>query len=125
MGAAIIMFIVGAGAVMGGYYAFTTLPGLMRQRKLQSRLTELNAAPVDLNEKGGPTLVKVREEGPLPILDRYIGGTARGSELAKWIEQTGTKVTVSSLCLMSLGIAALFGLIGWVMSQNARQCPAT
>ena len=45
-------------------------------------------------DRGHPKklLVKVQHEGPLPAVDRFIGGTERGNALSRWIEQSGMKV---------------------------------
>ncbi len=45
------------------------------------------------------------------MLDRFVGGTERGSALGKFIEQSGVKTSVSGLLLMSLASAFLFGMI--------------
>ena len=68
---------------------------------------------MDAPEDGDPAgLVKDRQSGPLPAFDRLVGGTERGSALGKWIEQSGVKVSVSALLLLSLMSAAMVGLIG-------------
>ena len=104
------VFLLGAGAVMGVYYGVTRLPGFLLQRKLNTRLEEVTASDT-AEAQDSAALVKTRHGGPLPVLDRLAGGTARGSALAAWIEQSGTKVSISALLLMALGSATLFGLI--------------
>lgn len=117
MGAVIFMFIVGVGAVMGAYYAFTMLPGLMQQRRLENRLVEVTSLAKPDDKDGAGVLVKERKEGPLPILDRLASATARGSALGDWLEQTGTKVSVSSLILMSLASAVIVGFLATVITR--------
>ena len=82
------VFVLGVGAVVGAYVAVTRLPGFLLQRKLNTRLQEVTAADVP-EAVGGAALVKERHSGPLPGLDRFASGTARGSALAYWIEQSG------------------------------------
>jgi tight adherence protein B len=106
----LFMFAIGAGVVLGGYYAFTRLPGYLAQRKLQARLGEITATPEE-KTADGETLVKGRHDGLVPAVDRFVAGTAKGSDLAIWVEQTGVKISVSALLLMSLVCAALFGMI--------------
>jgi tight adherence protein B len=108
-------FVIGAGLVMGAYFAVTKLPGMLMQRRLNSRLAGLSRpADVPEGEEAGE-LLKDRKAGPLPALDRLVGGTERGSALAKFIEQSGVKVSVSGLLVMSLLAAFLFGLLGSVV----------
>jgi len=108
-------FVIGAGLVMGAYFAVTKLPGLLMQRRLNSRLEGLSR-PVDVPEgEESGELVKDRKSGPLPAFDRLVGGTERGSALAKFIEQSGVQMSVSGLLVMSLLSAFLFGLLGVVV----------
>jgi tight adherence protein B len=104
------VFLLGAGAVLGAYFAYTKMPGFLLQRKLSSRLEEVTANDA-AETLDSAALVKTRHGGPLPGLDRLASGTARGSALAAWIEQSGAKISISALLLMALGSAALLGLI--------------
>jgi tight adherence protein B len=106
----LLVFLLGAGAVLGAYAGYTKLPGFLLQRKLNTRLEEVTATDA-AETQDAANLVKTRHGGPLPALDRLAGGTARGSALAAWIEQSGVKVSISALLLMALGGAVLFGLI--------------
>jgi tight adherence protein B len=117
------VFVVGAGAVVGVFMAVTRLPGFLLQRKLDSRIQEVTTTDVPETEDDA-ALVKTRHSGPLPGLDRLASGTARGSALAAWIEQSGVRMSISGLLLIALGSAALFGLVvatamrmsvGWVI----------
>jgi tight adherence protein B len=117
-------FVLGAGLVFGAYFAVTKLPGYLAQRRLNSRLEGLSR-PADVPEGADSgALVKDRTAGPLPALDRLVGGTERGSALAKFIEQSGVKISVSALILLSVVSAAVTGFIavlairmpiGWVI----------
>jgi tight adherence protein B len=113
MGTLIIVlsvFVLGAGAVMGAYAAVTKLPGFMQQRKLNSRLQEVTA-PDAPDVVDSEALVKTRHSGPMPGLDRFASGTARGSALASWVEQSGVRLSISGLLLIALACAVLVGLI--------------
>ncbi len=104
------VFVLGVGAVVGVYVAATRLPGFFLQRTLTTRLQEVTAADVP-EAKAGEALVKQRHSGPLPGLDRFAAGTARGSALAYWIEQSGVRLSISALLLIALACAAIVGLI--------------
>jgi tight adherence protein B len=104
------MFVLGAGAVFGAYYAFTKLPGLMLQRKLDARLDEV-IRPAEEGQKEAAGVVKSRHEGPLPAFEKLVAGSARGSALALWVEQSGVKISISALLLVALVCALLFGFI--------------
>ena len=98
-------FVIGIGLVMAVYVGITKMPEYLAQRKLQGRLEELSA-PLDESPEA-KALVKISEAGPLPALERMISGTERGSAFARWIEQSGMKVSVSGLLLVSTFIAVL------------------
>jgi len=117
------VFVVGVAVVMGLFLGVTRLPGYLAQRKLSSRLDELAAVP-DASPDSNEELVKTKFDGVLPGFDRLAAGTERGSRLATWIEQSGVAISLSAVMLISLLLAALFGLIvsmllrltvGWVI----------
>jgi tight adherence protein B len=110
------VFVFGAGLVLGAFMLFTKLPGYLAQRKLDTRLLEITTPDAPEGEEGGD-LVKDRHIGPLPGLDRLVGGSARGFALGTWIEQSGVKVSVSAMLLVSLACSVLFGFIGSMIAK--------
>jgi tight adherence protein B len=130
MGSVITVFVLGAGLVLAIYFLVTRLPGYLAQRTLDARLQDLNLhdQPADVE---GTDLVKERAVGPLPALDKLVAGSAQGTALAVWVEQTGVKISVSALLLMSIGCGALFGFVttaamrmpvGWIVGGAAGAC---
>ena len=123
------MFTIGAGLVVGAYYAVTKLPGYLVQRRLNTRIEQMTKPLDQLEaEESGGGLVKDRVSGPLPALDKLLGGTAKGSALSTWIEQSGVKITVSALLMASLVSSVVTGFIvalalrmpiGWVLGGIA------
>jgi tight adherence protein B len=105
-----LVFIFGAGIVVGGYYAVTKLPAYLQEKRLSERLEEVTAIDTPKDEKSAE-LVKSRHEGPLPVLDRLASGTARGSALGAWVNQSGVQISISALLLIALLLAGLFGFI--------------
>jgi len=98
------VFVLVAGAVLGGYAAIVSLPGLMASRRLDRRLRDVSA-PADA-EVVDSTVVKRSAEGPLPSLDRVVSKTSAGSWLAGLIDQSGTRTTVSAVLVMALTVGA-------------------
>jgi tight adherence protein B len=113
----ISMFVFGAGLVVGAYYAVTKLPGYLVQRRLNNRIEQMTKPLDELDNPDAAGLVKDRQAGPLPALDRFVSGTSKGSALGKWLEQSGVKITVSALLLMSCACA---GLVGFIMTLAMR-----
>jgi tight adherence protein B len=110
------VFLVGAGIVLGLFFAVTKLPGMLLQRRLNARLGEVTATAADA-EADGTELVKQQHEGLLPGFDRLAAGTTRGFALVRWIEQSGVQISISGLLLM----AAVCGLaVGFLSATLLR-----
>jgi tight adherence protein B len=104
-----LAFVVGVGLVAGLYFAVTKLPGLIVQRRLESRLREVSQ-PAESHDPSASKIKKLFKEqgaGPLPGLDRLMRDNERAHALARWIEQSGTRKTVGSLLLT----AVLFAVV--------------
>jgi tight adherence protein B len=114
-----LAFFLGAGIVLGSFFGVTKVPGMLLQRKLEARLEEVamgpDIEPVAAADGQTRTVVKVTEGGPMPAIDRFVGGTTRGSALGRWIEQSGVKTSISAMLLIALAHAAVFGLVGMML----------
>jgi tight adherence protein B len=107
----VLAFIVGVGLVMGGFTAASKLPQMLMQRRLGVRLQEVSQPLERVEDTNAKLLVKVQAEGPLPAIDRFLGTTTRGSALGRWVDQSGLKLSLSGVVLISLTLAALFALV--------------
>ncbi len=121
--AAIYVFVLGAGAVVGVYLLVTKLPGILAQRKLDARLAEVTSTP-EAAEADAVAVVREQDKGLMPGLDRMVAGTNHGSSLARWIEQSGVHLSISGLLMVALVSALIAGFIfatairmsvGWVI----------
>ncbi len=101
-------FVVGIGLVMAAYLGLTKVPGMLAQRNLMGRLHALSA-PLD-EPDAVKALVKASNNGVVPSFDRMMAGTARGSAVSRWIEQSGMKASISGVLLVSTTLALLGGL---------------
>ena len=110
----ILAFMFGVAMVVGLYFGGTQLPAMLLQRKLEARIDEVSHT---IEEDKGPeakvkALFKSRKAGPLPALDRMLGQSTRGSALGRWIEQSGTSASSSSVLLTSVFCAAVVAVSG-------------
>ena len=103
-----LSFAIGVALVVGGYFAAIRLPGALEQRNLDARLRDVTR-PLEDPTEGPSPLVKAARGGALPALDRIVAGSARGSALAHWIEQSGTRASVSSVLVVGAVCALLIG----------------
>ena len=108
---AIAVFVVVAGFVVGAYVVATKMPGWLAAERLERRLRELSK-PEAKNES---VLLAQRKAGGV---DQLMSGTDAGSWLAKLIEQSGVATTPGSIVIISVGMTALFGLMGLVFARR-------
>ena len=118
-----LAFVVGAAITIGLWMMAARVPDMMTQRKVDTRLQEIALGDSFKPDKEkAKALLKTQNVGPLPAIDIAIGGTQRGSAIAKWIEQSGTRASLSSVLLMSLasGVVSAIALavavrVNWSM----------
>jgi tight adherence protein B len=104
------VFILVSGAIVGAYYAATSLPGFLAARRLNQRLQDVSFVAAGPAATDDATVVKHSVEGPLPGFDRMLAKSGAGSRLARLIEQSGVRTTPSAIVLMSLLVAGIVGL---------------
>jgi tight adherence protein B len=121
MVAAVLVFLVVTGLIVGGYLAVSSLPGLMKQRQLDRRLREISV-PVEQPRNADSVVLKAE---PDAFLDRMAANTRGGAWLTHLIEQSGVKTTPGKVIFMSLGAAAICGLLGAVLARLNFVAPIT
>lgn len=110
-----LAFIVGVAVVVGGYYGVARMPAMLEQRRLDGRLLEITA-PLDEPDTA-KVLVKETNEGPMPAFDRLAGGTARGTALARWIDQSGMKTSLSAVLIVALVAAVVMAIVATIATR--------
>jgi tight adherence protein B len=106
--AAIVVFVLVTGLVMGAFYGLQELPGWLAARRLDRRLREVSR-PAGDDLPDTPSFVTEVKKGPLPAIDRALGGA--NSSLATLIEQSGVKTTPSAIMLAMVLAAVLSGMV--------------
>jgi tight adherence protein B len=114
MGPALLVFLMVAGAIVGGYVAVTRLPGALATRRLDQRLRDVSMPAWGSNEELEETVIKPHLEGPLPALDRMVAS----SWMQRLIEQSGVNTTPSALLLISIAVAAALGFTTYLMTSR-------
>jgi tight adherence protein B len=98
-----LVFILGAGAVLGVYALVVYLPGVLARRRMDQRLSDLVTTSADPGNDA--SVVRQEAEGPLPAINRIVAGTSYGSSLGNLIEQSGVRTTPGGIAGMSIGMA--------------------
>jgi tight adherence protein B len=112
-----LVFLIAVGAVVGLYAGALRMPETLLRRRLQRRIELVGAGGHEEAGEASP-LVKGRVEGPLPAVDRLLGASARGSALARWIEQSGSKASLSAVVLMSMAASVPVGLAAGMLVRH-------
>jgi hypothetical protein len=68
---AVLVFVVVVGAIVGGYLAFSALPGVVKQKQLEKRLREISAP---IKQTGGADSILVKTDSDA-LFDRMAAGT--------------------------------------------------
>jgi len=112
------VFFLVTGLVVALYVGVTRLPQMLVRQRLQNRIAQVGAAAGPASADSLVSLLKGRIEGPLPALDQFIGATSRGSGLGRWIEQSGTRRSVSAILLMALASGTLVGIVSGMLVRS-------
>jgi len=102
-----LVFLVSTAAIVGLYVLMAGKAKAALRQRVEGRLQDMSG----VIEADSGTLVKTTVSGPLPVVDRMATGTATGSALERWLEQSGVAISVSGLLVASLLGALLFGLV--------------
>jgi tight adherence protein B len=113
-----LAFVFGVAVVLGGYSAITRLPQAMERRRLDQRLSELSAPADAASPDEGDRLIKATRRGALPIVDRILGNTTRGSAFGRWLDQSGLKVSASGVFLVGLALAGLLAFVAGLITHS-------
>ncbi len=114
----LVMFMVGAGVIVGGYALIVWLPVRQKQRRIEARVAGLTLPPMEDTDKPvSASILKRQVIGALPILDRLAGRMGWGGRLADIISQSGSNVGVSTVVLMSVGLGLVTGTIAVIASR--------
>jgi tight adherence protein B len=121
--AALLVFALVTGTIIGVYYALTWLPGHLAARRLDQRLHDVSFGAADIDPKDDATVVKHAIEGPLPAMDRVLSRSGIGTGLARLIEQSGVRTTPSAIIMMSLVAGAGIGFAVSVLTNKPFAAP--
>jgi len=123
MVAALFVFILVSGGIIGAYYAATWLPGFLAARKLERRLHDVSFGAADPEVKDDSSILKQAVESPIPGIDKVLAKSNAGSRLARLIELSGVKTTPGAVVMMSLMAALIIGFIARIFVANPLVAP--
>jgi tight adherence protein B len=109
------VFLVTVGAVMGLYMLLSRRPDAALRRSVEDRLQQLGNIQ---DEGAASSLIRTHATGPLPMIDQFAKSATRGLAIARWVEQSGTGLTISGVFLISVGLGVLGAMIGMMFDHR-------
>ena len=102
-----LVFLVSVSAIVGVLVLLSGRSEAALRRQVAGRLREVSGPAATKPEvaESNP-LVKTVSVGALPTVERVAKNTAPGSAMQLWLEQSGLRVSLSGLLLMSVVVAA-------------------
>jgi tight adherence protein B len=115
----VLVFVLVVGVIVGGYLAFSALPGVIKQRQLERRLREVS---VPVAEPANTDSIVVKAN-PDAFFDRMAAGTSGGAWLASLIEQSGVRTRPGTVILASLGSGLVLGMVTMLLVRQRWAAP--
>lgn len=119
MVAALLVFVLVVALVVGVYFAARAVPAAIAEHRLEQRLREVGG----VEETADASVLMPRATGPIPALDRLLGGDTGAGWLPRLVEQSGVQTTPSAVVVMSIGGAVAATLAGLVAIRNPYALP--
>jgi tight adherence protein B len=109
-----LVFITSTATLVGIFLLITQRSQSAREKTLEARLSEATGVTGVPEQQTDASLLRTQSEGPLPNVDRVARQAIKGSSFERWLEQSGTGLSMSACILISLmlgGALALAALI--------------
>src|SRR5687767_932124 len=110
----VLVFIAVTAGVVGLFMFVSGRSQVQREKAIQNRLQDIGGGgPItgeDGDAKGGALLLK-EIAGPMPNMDRVATAALKGSGAERWLQQSGTAMSISAVILTTLmfGVLAAIG----------------
>jgi tight adherence protein B len=110
------VFLATVGAVVGGYLLLAQRPEAALRRSVEDRLTQLGAQPGDGD--AASSLIRTHASGPLPMLDQFAKTAVKGLAIGRWVDQSGTGLTISGVVVISLCLGVACAMIAMLFDHR-------
>ena len=118
-GLVFLVFVAGTAGVVCVWMLFTGRSKAQREKVIEGRLHEVHGVPSEDAAgivAGGPLLLK-QASGPLTDIDRMAKEALKGSGVERWLEQTGTKMSITLVFVISLMFAILAAMAAFMFAH--------
>jgi tight adherence protein B len=115
---ATLVFLVASGGIVGIYMLVAGRSQAALQKTVEDRLQEASGLADEAEVGAKDSLIRTRNAGLLPGVDRVARAAIKGSRVERWLEQSGVRMSVGALCLVSLLLGMLGGLAAFALSHR-------
>jgi tight adherence protein B len=115
----ILVFVAVSAAVIGIFMLMSGRSQVQREKAIQNRLQEVGGGAAAAEEGGatGGTLLLKEIVGPMPNMDRAASAALKGSGIERWLQQSGTAMTISAVILITLLFGALAAIAAFMFTH--------
>jgi tight adherence protein B len=115
----LLMFVAVVAAVVGIFMLMSGRSQVRREKAIENRLQEVSGGTPATTEEAaeGGTLLRKEAAGPLPNMDRMATEAIKGSSLERWLQQSGTAMTISAVILFTLTFGVLAGFATFMFTH--------
>jgi tight adherence protein B len=112
--AALLVFILVAGLIVGIYAAARAVPAAMAEQRVEERLREVGGV-----EALPDAAIVIKEAtGPVPALDRLIGSLPSAAWLPRLVEQSGVRTSASGILVISVLLAVAAPMLALTATRH-------
>ena len=119
----LLAFIAVTATIVGMAMMLSGRTQVKREKAIQNRLQEVSGGAASTTEDGAApsdsTLLRKETSGPLPNLDRVATAALKGSGAERWLQQSGSTMTISAVVLTTLMFGALASIATFMFTHLA------
>jgi tight adherence protein B len=108
-----LVFVASTAGILGVFFLFSRRSGSARDKTMEQRLSEATGMAAQV-PAGDPSMLRTTSEGPLPNIDRAARRALKGSSFEKWLEQSGTGMSVGAFILISLAMGIVLAFAAMI-----------
>jgi tight adherence protein B len=115
----LLMFVTATAGIVGVFMLLAGRTQFKREKTIEGRLSEMTGAGAQAgdDETGGSLLLKQASTGPLHNVEQMASQAFKGSNAERWLQQTGTGMSISVVILVTLMFGGLAGMAAFTYTH--------
>lgn len=113
----ILVFVTAAAGIMGVWMLVASRPQMRQEKAIEERLHEVGGRVAGQGADDGSLMLDPKTTGRLPQMERAAANALKGSSFERWVQQSGTTMSIGMCVLMTLMFGALAGLAAFMFTH--------